>query len=420
VPYLPFWQALPVRTVSDILYECGWEAALDVNKQTLTQRKSARPETQLSKLAKTLGSAQALDPIPPSQYLFFLDKSQPALQRLLAWVRSKTIRFRPQKDGSDGRSPHCIDQFGKPLGLADMARDLDWTLPNASREWKKAEQLGLVRKDAKKLILVGQVRTLPQAKTRQNVICTDNLPLELIKVIKTWPKARQREFHDVWEPAVKLGLAIQAAKVAEARITTAEVEDTILSHFGLERKHLPRRSELKLPELPPQLRHFVQITSNGAVQITTKTIRTDNVFAASTDNQVLIDQRNPRVSTVEPSSSVEVAELAALLALDDDAASRLWQDCRKTNPEISVDEIAILARMKWKQVGSRIQNWVGLTLKAVPPMCRGKLYEHARYEAQRERDIQARLAADLQEVEKLMAEEATPGEPAPDSDTSQP
>jgi hypothetical protein len=37
---------------------------------------------------------------------------RPNIQRLLAWVRSKTINYRQQQYGGDRRGPYCVDEKG--------------------------------------------------------------------------------------------------------------------------------------------------------------------------------------------------------------------------------------------------------------------------------------------------------------------
>jgi hypothetical protein len=99
--------------------------------------------------------AEGYDPIPPSQYLCFLDPNftiSPRGHRALAWMRRQTLRLK-----KGGRTPWAA-QDGKPLRLRDMAEDLSWSLPAATRIWTELETAGLVMKDEQlRLCLCGTV-----------------------------------------------------------------------------------------------------------------------------------------------------------------------------------------------------------------------------------------------------------------------
>src|SRR3954465_9241931 len=97
------------------------------------------------------------DPIPPQQYLAFLDKNvilSNRAHRLLAWVRAHTLR--PKRHGR--RPPFASDER-LPLQLKDAAEDLDWKKEAASRVWAELEYAGFVRKDDRnRLWLCGKVK----------------------------------------------------------------------------------------------------------------------------------------------------------------------------------------------------------------------------------------------------------------------
>lgn len=374
----------------------------------MTQRRisgndPARLESALEKFAKAIGSKDGTDPIPPSNYLFFLDPTQPPLQQLLAWVRSKTIRFRHGAGPGNGRSPFAIDDNGVALGLADMARELNWKLPNASREWKKAEKLGLVRKEGKKLFLVGKVPKPKMGKRRRNVICTDNLPQSIQREIRTWSEARQLEFYAIWQAGVEFGAALENHEMTKARNSTSGLKDTILSHFGLERKHRTDRKAMVPLHVPEQLNLFVQITSNHAVQIT----KGDAVPITKGDvvpiTSSLLSSEKTTESGETSSSSDDAKALATELQIDDDAATRLLTDCRERNPEITPHEIAILCGMKLSQLGKTVKNGVGVFITAVPKMATGTTYMKAHQQAQRDAEHAARQKADLETYEREQA-----------------
>ncbi len=66
------------------------------------------PDSTHTQLMQAMG-AKSFDPIPPDQYLYFLDEDETAEQRLLAWLRSKTIRGR-----RSGPTAYAHDERGRP------------------------------------------------------------------------------------------------------------------------------------------------------------------------------------------------------------------------------------------------------------------------------------------------------------------
>jgi hypothetical protein len=368
--------------------------------QKLAQKPVARA-TQLSAFAEALGSREGVDPIPPSQYLFFLDKGQPALQRFLAWVRSKTLRYREQRNGGDGRRAWCVDSRGKELHLADAARELGWPRPFATKVCKEAEKLRLVRREGRRIFLVGDV----PAPDTENVICTDNilrfLPPRLNKIIESWPAEKRAEFAAVWIPATELSESLQARHMAEARNTVTRMYDTIFDHFGLPKKHLKQPAPPPPIEVPEQLNLFVKLAPFGSVHITSGPPRTDNGTAPRTDNRILMEQRIERDLTPSSSSLVAAQQLAAALRIDDDAAMMIWSRCTLANPAVSVDAIVVLAEWKARERKGRVGSWTGLLLTALPKMVTGALYQEAAAEAVKRNlaEVTARALSDSLDAE---------------------
>ncbi|MES2135767.1 MAG: hypothetical protein V4502_01735 [Pseudomonadota bacterium] len=101
-------------------------------------RKLPREQSEVARLMTEMGSTKGFDPMPPDQYLYFLGKAEPPLQRLLALVRSLTIRV-------GHWSPYCVDEHGKELRLADLQRLLDIDHGNFQRAVREAKARGLVR-----------------------------------------------------------------------------------------------------------------------------------------------------------------------------------------------------------------------------------------------------------------------------------
>jgi len=332
----------------------------------------------LTAFAEALGSREGVDPIPPSQYLYFLDRDQPALQRVVAWVRSKTIRYQQQRNGGDGRSAWCVNSAGKALGLADMARELGMLPPNASRAWKEAEDLGLVRRDGRKLFLVGDVPKPAVGEQEGKCYLYRYLSPSLRRMVESWPEARQAEFKAVWEPAVKLADSIAANAIADARNVATDLFSTIHSHFGLPKTSAPKKPRPAVLEVPEQLNLFVKVGHFGSVQITSAAPRTEKKIAARTDNPILMDQRTDREPTKPSSSLLAVQQLAEALRIDDDAARELWAECSGIDEALTVEELVQLGQAKLRATVRTVRNPTGLLLNALPKMVKAHQREKAR------------------------------------------
>lgn len=360
--------------------KCRYRGGNCLNKRRLTQGSTPRIASALNTLMDALGGKSGFDPIPPSQYLFFLDATQPALQRLLAWVRSKTIRHRPRGDGSDGRSAFAVDDKGKALGLSDLARELRWKLPNASREWAAAEKLGLVRRDGRKLFLVGEVRKPTMANKRRIVICTDNLPKSILRQVKQWSEDLQQEFYAMYSAALEFGAALQAHQIARARFSSAEVEDTILARFGLARTHRPDRRELSPLKVPEQLSLFVDVDGSGAVQITLGAPGTDNKNAARTDNPILMEQRKTRGDTSASSTAVPGTGPQGTPSNGDDAVQILeLAKLRPTAANLAYLRTLIDSGLPLEQIRAGVL--VGVLRKATGPNPKERVHSLRYFEA---------------------------------------
>jgi len=310
--------------------------------------------------------------------MVFLDNSHPPLQRFVACVRWKTIKYREQPDGGDGRSAWAVDDEGKTLTLAAIGRILHMELPQVSKACKEAEALGVVRREGKKIFLVGDCPAPDMGKVRRNVNCTDNLPPSLVREIEGWPAERKTDFYSKWELAVNHVNNIHANRVAEDRAEAIQLYDSILGHFGLERNHLPPRRTVKPIEIPQQLRLFLPRAAAPGGYLYKQPDRTDHKSPVRTNPSILMEERTERVSTNASSSSVAVQQLAAALRIDDDAATELWLECSELDATLTVAELVAMGQQKLRQTVRTVRNPTGLLLNALPKMVKAHQREKAR------------------------------------------
>ena len=96
------------------------------------------------------------DPTPVDQIDFFLDEipGESALQRMLAWLRTHTIRRGRWKS-------YAVDENGNEVPIERMAADLGWKVKWAQEVWRHGESHGLCRRDKhfpSRLYLCGKVK----------------------------------------------------------------------------------------------------------------------------------------------------------------------------------------------------------------------------------------------------------------------
>jgi hypothetical protein len=116
--------------------------------------------------------------------------------------------------------------------------------------------------------------------------------------------------------------------------------------------------------------------------------------------------RNSFRNKTEETSSSNVAPLIERLAalgihLDDDAGRRIVSRCQNTDRTATVEEIAVFAELKVRQLAKRrnIENWPGLLMAAVPAYFDPPATEVTRYREaqQQEREDQMRIARQVLE-----------------------
>jgi hypothetical protein len=208
---------------------------------------------------------EGYDPIPPAQYLCFLNKDiriTPSAQMLLAWMRKWTLHAR-----KGGRSAYASDGPRRPLRLKDAGEELNWQAPQVSRVWAELEDAGLVRKDEKDhLYLCGKVtprRKLNAADvdgeeaddygdmTEHEKFCCEMLPHYVWRQFKRLDhETRRRAAVDYWEADVYLK-KVKAAAVKSTRDYEEEYIERILAPYGITlRRHDEKPKAAEVTDAP--------------------------------------------------------------------------------------------------------------------------------------------------------------------------
>jgi hypothetical protein len=227
-------------------------------------------------LVKAMGGKKGYDPIPPDQYLYFLT-SEDELQRVVAWVRSKTLR-------KGHRSPFAVAENGtRPLTKADMAREIfAGNRAHACRAWDRAAASGIVYLDANKFLCLNGGVQMP-AKTRRRkdepvVPVQVSLPRYLVEKINSLPDDLRREAEADYTRLLEYRSNLEADSLTMARIHGDRLEDSMnRRYFGdggkkrMDKKHRPDLHEegsklvqLNLLLVPEELQKY----AGGSVQDT--------------------------------------------------------------------------------------------------------------------------------------------------------
>lgn len=197
-----------------------------------------RPESgELKRLAAELGSPRGLDPIPPDQYLTFMEPHNPESLRLWAWVLSKTIRL-------GHRSASCVDERGRALSLADAARELAMDAGSVRRAWRWIESQGKVRRTGGRLFCAGEIVKGEEKAGRAVQPLPPFLRLlspELRQQIEALPKERRGELTAKLEQMQAKRYELQREAMAYARYVSDLEIDTVCESFGLRRHTGPPR-----------------------------------------------------------------------------------------------------------------------------------------------------------------------------------
>lgn len=206
-------------------------------------------------LIRRMKSPNGYDPIPPAQYLYFLDDPDP-VQRVLAWLRSKTIRL-------EHRQHYAVDSSGRALNIQDLANDCfngDWT--NANRALAATEARKLAARDqAGRLLLCGDVprRDLRQtqenkADGKQRPVCTNWLefctnwspPTYMREQVTQRSLSDRDKFAREYSTFLRWADDVEADAMAAARREIEAREKAFLEKRGIQKrngkKHPPKRA----------------------------------------------------------------------------------------------------------------------------------------------------------------------------------
>lgn len=240
-------------------------------------------ETEFRRLAREMQAANGLDPIPPDQYLYFLGKKEPPLQRLLALVRSLTIR-------RGRRSAYCVDEHGREVKMLHLEKLLGMDHGNFMRAWKEAIARGLVRRDDQthphRIYLCGNVKESVGYGGEETVdsVCTDTLrylsPTQR-KVYDGWRKEQQVRFYADFDHSVKYKHQLEKEAIALARQIGDRALDQVFAAYALPKTRLatapPEAKLLQLslvsvamesvqtPSVPTLSRESVRTTESESV-----------------------------------------------------------------------------------------------------------------------------------------------------------
>jgi hypothetical protein len=198
-----------------------------------------------------MGSTKGFDPMPPDQYLYFLGKKEPPLQRLLALVRSCTIQ-------RGRRSAYCVDERGKEMRPADLERALQMEHGNFNRALREAVGRGLIRigraeagngrsahnsRHLQRVYLCGSVEESKgyEEGEEKGGVCTD--PLRFLspsqrKVYAGWQKEQQQRFYAEFDSAVNYKLQVEREAIALARHIGDRALDQVFAAHALPKNRL--------------------------------------------------------------------------------------------------------------------------------------------------------------------------------------
>jgi hypothetical protein len=221
-------------------------------------------------LVKEIGGKNGFEPVPWDQIGWHGRADQSPLQRMWAWLISKTLR-------KGHWSPYAITKReqhgGEELHIEHAAQALGMDVANAYRTWKEGVARGLWRNGTKeegkrRMYICGSV---PQVEGEEEakhpplqIVCTDNLPEYILLEIKAWSPERQAQFSQEWAMRVKVRNITLAELVKAGRTILTEDDDTQLQRWGLQLKHQKHPSsqriagrEARIATVLPEVRQSV-------------------------------------------------------------------------------------------------------------------------------------------------------------------
>jgi len=197
----------------------------------------APPRTH-AELMQAMRSPNGFDPIPPSQHEHFLDIEEPAANRAIAWVWSKTIR--PGRGHE--RSPYARDERGI-LRHTHAAIDLGWTVSNTRTLFERLAAQGRIRADADgKIWLCGDVPAPRRTKGEdgEKELCTYFLTPHFAQYLQALEENERSQRRSEFEQLQTYKRKLAAEALAAARALGDELEQRWQSQIGYTPKKQPR------------------------------------------------------------------------------------------------------------------------------------------------------------------------------------
>ena len=256
--------------------------------------------------------ARSFDPMPPDQYLSYLDRRYSPAQRLWAWLLAKTIR-------RGHRSPYAVDERGNDLYLKHAAAELQMDPGNARHAWRQLENEGRAKVEGRRLCLCGTVKPkadFPANKKRSGV-CTSTFPPYIANQINKLNPEVKAEFFARYEQEDKRQSAFTADLVAGVRTIFDLRKDTVLSEFGIKKKREKKRRDPKrslAPLLLPVVAEYVQTSIPGFVQTSPEGAYTAKNGSVQTPPSLLSSESREVLRTAAASSLVDSAPPRAMAA----------------------------------------------------------------------------------------------------------
>lgn len=387
--------------------------------------KNENQEQELAQLMKEMGSTKGFDPIPPDQYLFFRNDSDPE-QRVLAAARATTIR-------QGYRRPFMADGQGRPLSLNEIAKLVGMDPRNLTNTMKSLCDKGLIRVEKKpyRVMLCGKithktaklvtdVESLTYVRTKSEKSWTRyEIPSYSLRLIQTWPKDRQevffRKHKDWWERTRELELEAMTF----ARIISSQEEDTLFSEFGLQKKRktqvIPDVEKAKgnkkgtIMRQTPKNR-FPRMTAS---LLSLEGISTEKTILRPSSSKQLESKSNnhpskPTTKNPDPELLTILEALQKYGPCDLDAAQQLLTSCRKETAGATVRAILEAVNVKSWRMNGRVKNKIGFLLSAVPKMFSAAVLQVQEEQAQELKaqelqSIRARRAQDRMTAQNILA-----------------
>jgi len=347
-------------------------------------------------LMKEMGSPHGFDPIPPSQYLYFLDDPDP-VQSAVAWVRSKTIR-------RGHRRNYAVDQQGNQLTIQDFANERyngDWA--NANRAFEAAAAQKLVARDGEgKLYLCGNVPSRStqlkgikkQQDTEMSPVCANWSETLRILVeekpylrpeVENLPEEKARDFDARYQEYERWAKQLRADADAAIRAIQEQEAARLFGEFGLQlrngkkRRPAPESLEVQLLLWP---NYSAQTGSahagiDSAQSQDSGSRKAQNGYAHTSANKEAELQRtttennNNKDPSVNPEdlsvSEVDVVVVKDRLGVKHAAAEKFVATCRQAKPGVSTQEILETIHQVDRTINRRsVRNPTGILLQQVP------------------------------------------------------